>query len=1078
MKKALLLLVAVSLAVGAVVASADEAKPYYRQPAISPDGGTIAFVHADDIYTVDANGGVAKLIVSNPAADTNPRFSPDGTCLAFTSYRTGGGDVYLINLTTGELKRLTWHDGTDQVEGWSPDSKWVYFSSSRHEIRGSDIYRVSIDSGMPVPVAREAYEQEYNVAVSPDGNTIAFNTNDRVRQWWRKGPVSNDATQIWLKSTDPAATDYRKFTEYSGKDSWPMWAPDGNGLYFVSNEGQTNAEENIFYKSISGDRRKITGFTSGRVLWPDIAHNSGDIVFEREFGIWLLPAGGQAHAVEITTITDEKSNPIENRTFSSQVTEYQLSPDNKKVAFIIHGEVFVAPAEKGDEDPVPTAYRVTHTAASEQGLAWDKDSNRLIYSSYRFGNPDLFIFDFITRTEKRLTDTPEVEGVPLLSPDGKWAAYYRGMNEIRLINMEDLSDKLFASGFFFSEVVFNFSSMAWSPDSKWLAYVDQDDNFFKNIYAKRIEGDTNPVQITDLPNINNSGPFWSADGRFMVFTTAQDRQDNEIWRVDLVPLDQEFQEDKFDELFVQPGLKDEKGNKQDDNKQDEKGKDSAAKKEEKKVTVEIQPEGIRDRLSQLASFADNSFAVGLTPDDKQVLFINNSVGRTSLWSVNADPTEFSNAKQLRQAPNGGIGNIQFAKDKKTFWFIEGSSIKNMPINGGNAKPYALSAEMEVDFHKENVQAFREAWVILRDNFYDGTFNGQDWNQVYDHFLPYIKGARSDLELSTIMNLMLGDLNASHSGVYGGDTGGTNTPVGDLGITFDPKEYVASGRFKIEDIVPDGAVAREKGDIKVGDYLLSIDGFDLTGKSNINQLLERTLGKRVKLGYAANPDGERKELSVKPISNGRTSNLRYLRWVEENRKYVDKISDGRLGYLHIAAMGYGDLQKFKLDLSAQTRQREGVVIDIRYNNGGYVAPFVLDVLHRRTTLYNYFRDKSFGTSANTAGNRVYDKPTILVQNERSLSNAEMFAEGYRQLGLGKIVGSASNGWVIWTWGTGLINDMLLRLPRMKVTTLEGQDLDDAPRMPDVFIERPIGEGLTGKDSQLDVAVQELLHQIDG
>jgi len=1041
----------------------DEVLPYYRQPAISPDGSTIAFVHAGDIYVVPAAGGMANLVASHEAYDSRPRFSPCGNWLAFTSERTGGGDVYLLHLAEGTLRRLTFHSSADLIEAWSPDGEWVYFSSNRHDLRGnSDIFRVGAAGGTPVPFSRDRYEEEYNCSVSPDGSTIAFNANDGVRQWWRQGPRVDDTTEIWLKSVDPAATDYRRFTTYVGMDSWPMWAPDGAGLSFVSDEG---GAENIWFQSLDGERSRITSFDGGRVIWPDVARNEGSIVFERDLGIWLLPPGGDPAPVPITAIADERSNPIQPQTFRGEVSEYALSPDNRKVAFIIHGEVFAAPATKGEDEETPPAFRITDTPARERGLAWSADSNRLLYCSDRGGNMDLYIYDFIAREERRLTETEEQEYFPVASPDGRWCAYYRGLTEIRLIDMEDLSDHPFAEGFFLNEQLYGFPSFAWSCDSAWIAYMDNDDRYFRNLFARRVGEEGEPIQLTYLPNIGGLGPIWSPDGRFIVFSTAQYRSDFQLMRVDLLPIEPEFPEERFDELFAPPEAGGDEGG----------GGDEAGEEEDEEVTVRIVPEGIRDRISRLAPFATNSFALCLSPDNKQVLFSNRASGRSVLWVANADPARDDNARQLLES-SSGIGSIQFASDGKTLWLLDGNAIKSMPLAGGQAKPYALLAEMAIDFHAEKLQVFREAWMMLRDHFYDATFNGLDWPEVYERYLPYARGSRNYTDLSVISNLMMGELNASHMGMR--YSAGPTPPGGDLGITFDPGEYLAAGRFRVEDVVPGGPVARQNSDLAAGSYLLAINGVELTTSTNINELIQRAVGRRVVLTYSDDPEGgERQTLAVQPMPSGQVNGFRYRRWVRDNAAYVERISSGRLGYVHIPNMGAGALEQFKLDLDSQVHGREGVVIDVRYNTGGYVAPFVLDVLHRRATMLNAFRGRGRTSAENLAGNRILDLPTVVVQNEQSLSNAEMFAEGYRRLGLGTIVGNGSCGWVIWTWGTRLLNGGYLRLPRLAVTTLEGEDLDEVSRRPDVYVDRPLGQSLTGEDDQLDGAVRVLLEQID-
>ena len=1038
-----------------------DARPYYRQPAISADGSTIAFVYAGDIYLAPATGGQAQLLVSHSAYDSYPRFSPDGRWLAFSSERSGGQDVYIIGLDNGEIRRLTWDSGADLTEGWSPDGMWVYFSSSRHGIMGTaDIYKVAIDGGTPVPVTRDRYEGEYNASVSPDGKTLAFNSNDGVRQWWRKGPVTNDATEIWLKSNDPAATDYRQLTTFIGMDSWPMWAPGGAGIYFVSDEGE-GRQENIWYQDLGGERRKLTSFTDGRVIWPDIAGKEGSIVFERDFGIWLMKPGAEAAPVALSAIADERGTPVESKTFSGEVSEFALSPDNKKVAFVVHGEVFAAPATWADDEPTPPAFRVTSTVARESGLAWSADSTKLIYSSDRGGNPDLYIYDFVSGEEKRLTSTEGQEYYPTTSPDGKWCAYYYGLDEIRLINMEDLSEREFAKGFFLYEHLEGAPSFAWSPDSKWLAYFTFDDNYFSNLAAKNVESGEE-LPITYLPNLGGASPWWSSDGTFIVFTTSQYRYENQIMRVDLKPTPAKFAEDNFDGLFAQP---------ESEGSSEKGGADKAAE-------VKIVAERIKDRISRLAGFTTNSRVAGLTPDGKKLIFTNSVSGRTSLWVTSADADGPPNTQLATQLAgiSRGAGSLQFDKSGANVWLLDGDSIKILPLKGGPAKPYAIRADVEIAFHKQKQQIFREAWVMLRDHFYDPTFNHQDWPSVYEHYKPYFAGARNDEDLRLLLSLMVGDLNTSHMGCsfYGGGP----EPTGDLGITFDPQEYLAGGRFKVEDVVAGGPVAEEQSELGTGSYLISIDGVKLTRETNIAELLDRKVGKRVTLEYSADPEGKDvKTVNVQPVDGRSVNTLRYRRWVRDNEAYVDRISGGRLGYVHIPAMVESTLEQFKLDLDSQVHRKEGVVVDVRYNGGGYTAPFVIDILQRSTGLYNTFRGRSRTPSTHHDGDRILDRPTVVVQNEQSLSNAEMFSEHYRRAKLGKIVGTDTNGWVIWTWGTRLLNGAYLRIPIMTAMTLDGEDLDDYARKPDIFVDRPIGQSLVGKDDQLDAAVKVLLEQIE-
>ena len=1066
MKKTSFFIMLLLLVCLGATAFADEGKPYFRHPSITKDGSKIAFVYAGDIYQVDAKGGKAELLVSSNAYDQYPHYSPDGKWLAFTSNRTGGGDVYILNLESGDVKRLTFHNFLDETESWSPDSKYVYFSSSRSDIRGnSDIYKVSVDGGTPVAMSRDRYEAEYASSVSPDGKYLAFNSNDRLRQWWRMGPRVDDATNVWIKSNSPEAMDYRQVTKFEGKDSWPMWASDSKGLYFVTDEGSDKGIENIAYESLAGERKMITAFKEGRVLYPDIAAD-GTIVFEHNFGIWLLPAGGEAREVSIKAFHDDKFNPVKAETFANKVSNFSLSPDNKKIAYISHGEIFAAPAnvKKGEQRE---SMRITNNHYLETEVVWSKDSNKIYFVSDRKGFSNIYVYDFLTRKTKQLTDNKVTEEDIVLSPDGKWLAFTHDRFTVHLINTEDNTVKKFAE----SETGIN--EYTWSPDSKYLMVNKISKRFFSNLFAYDVEEKAKPIQLTYLPHFNSYGTKWSPDGKFAIFTTSQSRLTRYVMKVDLQPVLPEFKLDEFEKLFEEPKEKAEKKEADKEKKaeaKDEK-KEDKAKAEKKDDKLVIVADRIKERLTKLVRFVDNPSLVAITPDSKSFLFSSSTATDSVLWKANVD-----GSGRIKQLATGRFSQVQFAKDKSTMWYLSGGRIMKLNINGGNPSPVAVRAEMEVDFNKEKVVAFRQAWNLLRDGFVDGNFNGKDWNALYDEYLPYIKGAKTFDDFVAIGNLLQGEMNTSHMGMRHFN-GNRPLTTADIGVDFDQKALDEEGKFVVAAVVDEGPVSIKDSKIAPGDELVAISGEKLGAKTNINSLLNRKAGKKLVLTFKSKGSEETREVSVEGANSGLVNALRYRTWVRNNAEYVKKISKGRLGYVHIPDMGTTSLENFRIQLDSEVHGSEGVVIDTRYNNGGWVASFIADVLARKVTHYQTFRGRGKTPSAHFVGNYILGLPTVLLQNEQSLSNAENFAEIYRRLGLGKIVGTNSCGWLVFTGGRMLINNVSLRMPSWLNLTIEGEDMDKASRKADVFVDRPIGQTLTGKDDQLDKAVEVLLNQIN-
>ena len=1101
------------------------ARPYFRTPTISPDGAQIAFVYAGDIWLVSIEGGDAERLTANPAGHSSPRWSPDGAEIAFSSSRTGQGDIYVLPLTRGELRRVTYHDTASVVEDWSADGQQIFFSSAREQ-QGSEIYRVASEGGTPILWISQPYERINSLAVAPDGTTLAFN-NSRDH-WWRRGPNPYGGADIWTVGSSVGSGDFRKISSYTGMNRWPLWAADGQGLYFVSDR---DGMENLWFQPLEGaPAQQLTDFGEGRLLWPAISRDGRTIVFERDFGIWRMDVGSRAIAPLVIRVRpDTKFTPVRVATYSRDLTELELSPDGKKVAFIARGEVFAdfADKETDKEQRQGPSFRVTNTPFRESDVTWSPDSRKLIYTSDRHGDEELFLYDFTAHTETRLTDSAQHAhgrtARPRHSPDGKWIAYALGDDQIRLLDAETHTDRPFVTA--------NFTygaSFAWSPDSRWLVFIAQDQRFFSNLHIQGID-ETSPKQITFLSNLQAYGPRWAPNGRFIIFTTSQYRAESQIARVDLRPQLPQFREAEFEKLFEskEPGAKSqEPGVRSAEAANQETTPTSETNIEElpangdqpteidpkSKIghpdgvnpkSVEIVFEAIERRLRFLTPTQMDASAQCISPDSRDLIFRAIVAGKTNLWTMPLDePRQDQPPRQLTSGPSGK-GAAQFAPDGKSFFHLDAGQIMFRKFPNGDQTQLHVSADVTINFNQEKLQIFDECWRELRDRFYDPTFRGLDWSAARAQFAPLAAGAQTHGELYQIINLMVGELRASHLGAGGGHSSGQN---GYTGLLFDPIEQAATGRLLIASIIPDGpaALASDSEPIQIGDQLLAVDGVELSPTISLDSLLQRMIGRRVRLRIAtkaATPDAaegiqeteissERiestqetqnsptlRELAIRPISADQYDTLRYRDWVYTNEAYVHRISGGRLGYVHIREMSYRAYQQFLSDLDTETHGKAGVVLDVRFNGGGHTATFILDVLARQSVLLSAFRDHPSTDAGHLAGNRVLNKPTVLVINERCFSNTEMFTEGYRRLRLGKVVGRPTGGAVIWTFSMRLLDGMHVSVPRFKVATPEGEDLEGTGRAVDLDVPLPIGATARGSDPQLDAAVTTLLAQLD-
>src|SRR5580692_8065365 len=415
-------------------AMAQTALPSLSDAAISPDGREIAFVSGGDIWTVSSGGGEAHLLVTHPATESRPLYSPDGTKLAFVSTRTGAGNIYVLTLATGELTRVTYSDRPDSLDGWSHDGKWIYFTSAVNDIAGQgDIFRVSSSGGTPLEVSRERYLGEFESAPSPDGQTVALVAKGiSFSQWWRNGHAHIDETEVWLKPVAESGK-YQMLLTADAKHAWPMWSADGKTLFYMSD---ASGAENIWSVPVAapGSAREMTHFKEGRVLWPNLGDGGKTIVFERNFTIWKMDtATGKAERVPIT-LRGVPASPGVTHVTETNFNTMALSPDGKKIAVIAHGEVFAVSAKDDGE-----AQRLTHTPTAESEPAWSADSMKLVYRSEAGSGEgsghNLVMYDFATGKQSVLTQAGSEDEKPKWSPDGKSVAYLRNEKELHVLTV-------------------------------------------------------------------------------------------------------------------------------------------------------------------------------------------------------------------------------------------------------------------------------------------------------------------------------------------------------------------------------------------------------------------------------------------------------------------------------------------------------------------------------------------------------------------------------------------------------------------------------------------------------------------
>jgi tricorn protease len=1058
MKKLYLLLL--SIIICCISANAQDHEVYFTSyPTLTPDGKTIIFSFEGDLWKADLNNPLAVRLTAMQGEETAPKVSPDGQWLAFTSNQFGNNDVYVMPMAGGEIRQLTFHEGNDQVDSWSWDSKAIYFTSNRYNSFSE--YKVSVNGGTPSRLFDNYFNTIHGVVEHPKTGELFFSDTWESylfpNRKHYKGAYNPD-----IQSYNPRNKTYKQYTDWKGKDFWATLDGQGN-VYFVSDEG--NQEYNL-YTFTEGKKTALTQFNTS-IKRPFVSANGSKVVFEKDYQLFVYDvASKQTQKIRFTIFRNDVLPKQQEFNVAGKLDAFDVSPDGKKLAFVSRGELFVSDIEGKFIRQMErgNAERITE-------VKWLSDNRSLIFSQTAGGYLNWYTMQADgSGKEKQLTFDKQNNRSLSVNKEHSKGVFLSGREEVKSIDL-----KTFAVNTLVKDEIWGFEDAQpyLSPNGEYVAYTAHRD-FEQDIFVYNI----NTGKTVNLTNsgVTESEPYWSPDGKYIYFSSSRTHpefpygsRDAHIYRMPLQKFNEAFRLDKFHDLF--------KTEKKDTAAAAAKEKKPAKKKPLSEQPVPKPPaelvintDGLMKRLEQISPFfGSQSSPFVIQKGEKTLVFYssNHVEGRNYIYRTLLQPFDDNKTERVTGLENGSY-DIASSGDK--YYVLSGGAIYTLNIDNNKADKIDINYKFDRNLEAEFRQMYDEAWAGLEENYYDGNFHGTNWKEMHDRYAIYLPYVNNRADLRLLLNDLLGELNSSHQGFYSNGDEERKTlryRTMETGIVFENNDP-----YKVA-YLPDRSNADKINvDVKPGDRLKAVNGIAVDEKMDRNYYFTKpSLDREMELTFERN--GETVHVKIHPESSSDITTQLYDRWIDHNRAVVTEKSKNRIAYVYMKDMGTGSLDHFLQDMVDDAYKKDALILDIRYNTGGNVHDQVLQFLSQKPYLQWQYRggqkspQPNFGPAA---------KPIILLVNEQTLSDGEMTTAGFKALKLGKVIGTETYRWIIFTSGKGLVDGSFYRIPAWGCFTLDGKDLEKEGTAPDIYVKTSFTDRLENKDPQLDRAIDEILKDL--
>lgn len=1027
-----------------VITAQSQSAYFLSNPCLTPDGQTVIFSFEGDLWKADISNGQAFRLTAMQGYETSPKVSPDGKWIAFTGRQYGNADVFLMPVNGGEIKQITYHSANDDVDSWSWDSKFIYFTSSRYSRSGG--YKVSLTGGTPQRVFGDYYFQyDHNLVEHPTSGEIFFNdtweSSNQVQRKRYKGPFNPDIQSYNLKTRQ-----HKKYTDWEGKDFAATIDKQGN-IYFISDEA--NGEYNL-YTFVNAKKTPLTRFSSS-IKFPNVNAQGGKVVFEKDYQLWLYDVrSGREKKLDISIIRNNILPKEKDFDIKGTISAFDVSPDGKKMAMVSRGELFVSDIEGKFIQQINRG-----TAERVREVKWLSDNKTLLYNQTLDGYTNWYSIraDSSSAAKRHTVDKKNNRNL-VLNKKRTQAVYLSGRDEVRLMDLKTMQSKTLVRDEIWG---FQNSDPGFSPNDEYVIFTAYR-NFERDVFVHHIK-DNKTTNLTNT-GITEADPVWSPDGKYIFFTSQRLRPsypfgmpDAKVYRLALEKLDEPYRIDKYNELFKE-------------------SKKDTTKKEAK--TDSLKPIGIdtdliMERLEQVSPSIGRQFLLNVYQKGEKtyVLFASNhGESRMAVWKTVFEPFEQTKTEKIAGTDNAsGLTNVE-AGDKH--YILLNGTVNKLNLESNKAEPINTSFTFRRNLSEEFNQMFYEAWAQMEENYYDENFHGLNWAKTRDYykqFLPYLNN-RADMRV--MLNDMLGELNSSHQGFnsFGDDESiALSNRTMETGILFDDLDPL-----KVKKTVRRSAADRNSISIQPGDRLVKVNDETVDPSKDRNYYFTRPSMDR-ELRLAFNRNGKMIEVKIHPQTS--LQNNLYDEWIDNNQRIVDQKGKGRIAYGYMKNMGQGELESFIIDMTMELNNKDALIFDLRYNTGGNVHDEVLKFLSQKTYLKWKYREGKLSNQSNFSPS---DKPIVLLINEQSLSDAEMTSAGFKELKLGTIIGNETYRWIIFTSGVGLVDGSSIRMPAWGCYSLDGKDLEMSGVQPDIVVINSFDDKLSGRDPQLDRAIEEILKKL--